>query len=420
MRFRFLHFSDAHLGYQQYNQKERFNDFGRAFLHIVDQAIARRVDFVVFSGDLFHKRSLDPPTLLQAVEGLERLREADIPMIAVEGNHERPHYRDVHSWLDFLAAQEYLILLTPAMQDGRPLLASWDDARGCYHDVLPGVRVYGVKYYGAATPRVVEGMAQALEGEDHSSIQYVVLAMHAGVEGVIPHASAVLTQAQLAPLRDHIDYLAMGHIHKPFEREDWMYNPGSPETCGMDEAAWTDRGYYLVDVDTSKDPKHQAKLVQNPRRAFHRLRFGVDHCDSPQALYSAVKKLVSREARDGNGDEPVVELTLEGVLAFERRDLDRGRLEAIVEEAFSPLVARLTDRTVSTEYEIDSEGVKSRTELEHEVIADLVERDARYRPAARDWADLIIDIKRMALESTSPQAIVEHVRRRRAELEGEA
>ena len=197
-----------------------------------------------------------------------------------------------------------------------------------------------------------------------------------------------------------------------------MYNPGSPETCGMDEAAWTDRGYYLVDVDTSRDPKHQAKLVQNPRRAFHRLRFKVDTCESPQELYSAVKTLVSGEARDGDEGEPVVELTLEGVLAFQRRDLERGQLEAIVEEAFCPLVARIADRTVSTEYEIDIQGVKSRGELEREVISDLVERDARYRSAAGDWADLIIDIKRMALENTSPQTIVEHVCSRRAELEG--
>ena len=73
MKFKFLHFSDAHLGYQQYNHKERFNDFGRAFLYTVDQAIAQKVDFVISAGDLFQKRTVDPMTLMQAVEGLKQL-----------------------------------------------------------------------------------------------------------------------------------------------------------------------------------------------------------------------------------------------------------------------------------------------------------------------------------------------------------
>ena len=42
---RFMHIADVHLGYQQYGSKERFDDFSRVFLHIVEQAIDRQVDF---------------------------------------------------------------------------------------------------------------------------------------------------------------------------------------------------------------------------------------------------------------------------------------------------------------------------------------------------------------------------------------
>ena len=87
MKTQFVHFSDAHLGFQQYDCRERFNDFGRAFLHVVDDAIQRPADFVLFAGDLFHKRSVDPLTLEQAIEGLGKLRRAGIPVVAVEGNH---------------------------------------------------------------------------------------------------------------------------------------------------------------------------------------------------------------------------------------------------------------------------------------------------------------------------------------------
>ena len=36
---RFMHIADIHLGYQQYNSRERFDDFSRVFLHLVEQAL---------------------------------------------------------------------------------------------------------------------------------------------------------------------------------------------------------------------------------------------------------------------------------------------------------------------------------------------------------------------------------------------
>lgn len=422
MKFKFLHLSDVHLGYQQYNHKGRFNDFGHAFLHIVDQAITERVEAVILAGDLFQKRSIDPPTLIQAIEGLSRLKATGIPVAAVEGNHERAHYRDVFSWMDFLADRGYLALLNPtSFNEGKPMLTPWDGQDGAYIDLAEGhVRIYGLKYYGASTGRVVESLVEALPEMDHSNVEYVILVMHAGLEGVLPHYSATLTHSQLAPLRDYVDYLALGHIHKPFERDDWIYNPGSPETCSMAEVAWPDRGYYLVEVDTeqasahpSGQPdisKHRARRVCNPRRPFLRLSLTVDTYENPDALYTATEQHVKREATGYDTDtQPVVELILEGVLPFDRHELDTKRCEVIVQDAFNPLFARITNRTVPNEYEVSGDESKSHAELEREVIEDLLERDARYRPTAAGWASAILDVKRMVLEGTSPEAIVEYL-----------
>ena len=421
MKCKFLHLSDVHLGYQQYNHKERFNDFGRAFLHIVDQALSEEVDFVLLGGDLFQKRAIDPPTLIQAIEGLGRLQEAGVPVAAVEGNHERAHYRDVFSWMDFLADRGYLTLLNPtSFKEGVPVLTAWGREGGAYLDLNLSeeatggrVRIYGIKYYGASTNRVVEGLAKALADIDHDGVDYVILVMHAGLEGVLPNYSATLSHSQLAPLRQYIDYLALGHIHKPFERDNWIYNPGSPETCGMDEAAWRDRGYYLVDVDTEQSLKHEARLVRNPRRPFVRWSLSVDTYESPEALYAAAEAQARREAtQQASPGQPVVELTLEGVLPFDRHELDGKRLESIVDEAFDPILVRIANRAVPTEYEVSGDESKSRAELEREVVEDLVERDARYRPFAADWAGIVLDVKRMTLEGTSPEGILDYLESR--------
>ena len=100
---------------------------------------------------------------------------------------------------------------------------------GSYIDLLDGhVRVYGLPWQGAATSRTLEGMAQALQAfhaqEDASLIDYRLLMMHTGLDGIVPRVQGLPTMAQFQPLRQHIDYLALGHVHKPYEFDGWMYN----------------------------------------------------------------------------------------------------------------------------------------------------------------------------------------------------
>lgn len=416
MRCKFLHFSDMHLGYQQYGLAQRFNDFGRAFLHIVEEAIAQRVDFVLFGGDLFQKRAIDPPTLLQAIEGLRRLKDAHIPVLAVEGNHERAHYRDVFSWTDFLADQGYLVMLTPEFEDGQPVLKPHDGVQGGYVDLAIGqgadagwVRIYGAKYYGASSGRVVEGLARAIEQAGCGGADYVIMIMHAGLEGVLDGYLANLSHHQIAPLRPYIDYLALGHIHKPYEREGWIYNPGSPETCSVDESAWLERGYYLVEVDSKRSPKHYARLVPTPRRAFLRHAINVAGCANQQELEQRTEQQLQAAPAGHKTDRPVVEVALEGVLAFDSNQLDIRRLQAIAERVYDALLVRVVNRTAPTGYEVRADETQPRAVLEREVLRELLERDARYQAAATAWADLSVNLKRMVLEGTSPASIVEYL-----------
>ena len=122
MRARFIHLADVHLGYDQYGSKDRYNDFAKAFQAILDEAIQRKVDAVLIAGDLFNKRAIDAQTLIQAYDCLQKLKEQRIPVIAIEGNHDRSYYRDGRSWLQFLAWQNLLALLNPIMRDGVPEL----------------------------------------------------------------------------------------------------------------------------------------------------------------------------------------------------------------------------------------------------------------------------------------------------------
>ena len=194
----------THLGNEQYGVRERFNDFSRAFWDIMQEALKREVDFVVIAGDLFNKRAIDARTLLHSIRGLETLRERGIPVIAIEGNHDRSYYREGTSWLQFLCHEGYLTLLDPRMKDGAPQLEMWerDTMQGAYLNLLGSkLRVYGLKWQGAATARSMEGLTKALEeaheDEREAGVEYRLLMMHTGVDGIVPRLAGLPTQGQI-------------------------------------------------------------------------------------------------------------------------------------------------------------------------------------------------------------------------------
>jgi hypothetical protein len=184
----------------------------------VEQLMARanKIEWVDLAGDLFEKRTVDPLAMRVAIEGLRILRQAGIPVVAVEGNHEKAHYRNRYSWLDFLDGLGYLYLLNPRFENGHAVLEPYGDTGGAFVDLPGGVRVYGIKYYGASTSRVSTLFADALSAMDHGDVAFAILVAHAGLEGQLPRYSGTLTYNDLAPLKQHIDYLAPGHIHKPY------------------------------------------------------------------------------------------------------------------------------------------------------------------------------------------------------------
>ena len=411
MRATFLHMADCHLGYRQYNSRERQNDFTRAYLEIIDAAVDRRVDFVLLAGDLFERRAIDPITLSHAITGLERLKGAGIPCLAVEGNHELAYYRDSIGWVRFLAEHELLTLLNPQIDGEQVGLPPYDRREGAFVEPVPGLRVYGMRYYGSATAPVVQRVAEALAETDKQGVEYTIFMAHAGIESVLDHQSGALSHRELSPLRPFVDYLALGHFHKPYEFDNWVYNPGSTETNSLTEADWPERGYYLVEVDTEAEPKHRPVLHANHRRPFERLFFKVDALETPGDLEKNCRVYIERQRRQFRCKKPVVELRLSGVLPFDRGALDLKLFEKIVKEQYQPLLCFVRDDTRASEFEVGADQQLGRRELERQIIAGLLERDNRFRDRSSAWTELTLAIKQLAVSGASADAILEELAR---------
>lgn len=426
MRAKFIHMADCHLGYRQYNLTERFNDFGRAFHHVINDAIQEKVDFVLLAGDLFHKRAIDAMTLNHAVSALEKLRAAGIPCIAVEGNHEHAYFDETIGWLEFLNVRQYITLLDAKFTDGKPELKPYKRPYGSYVDPIPGVRVHGLRYNGAGTSKAIMGYSEALKEMPRDGIEYSIFMTHAGVEGEVDQMGG-LSMREWACLRDHADYVALGHIHKPYTRDEWLYNPGSLETCSSTEMAWKERGYFLVEIDTerSEGPKHQATLRTVPRRPFERLNLKTDLIDSPETLYRQAHELMSRRASDlrlknvEDGKRPIVHLHLQGLLNFERSAVSVSILEEMATEVMNALHPIVHNECHGADYVGTPGETMSRPVLERTILDDLFSRDARFAPRSRKWAQLALDIKAMTLDGADPETILDELESRMARIEQE-
>lgn len=402
----FLHIADIHLGFQQYNSLERLGDFGIAFEQAIAYGVKRGVDAILIAGDLFHKATVEPFAFIQAAEALALARGANIPVIAVEGNHDQARYRDRISWLEVLAHEGYLALLSPELDDRAMNLASWDGVQGSYINIQ-NVRIIGVPWLGSAVGFWLPRLVRSIEQLPDDDITTTVLLTHAGIEGQMPHhIPGCLTNEQLYPLRDYIDYMALGHLHKPYQQEGWLYNPGSLETCAIGERDWK-RGMYEVTVEP--DGMFTAEHIVVSPRPFFRKSFSVNSYSTPADIYHDVRILLRENKARWTKDErkPVIEINLVGLLEFDRADFDLDIIRKALQEEVDPLVARVNGNMLSIEgIDVTAEESLSAKELEHLVLREIALKDKRYAPAPNEWANVMLDIKERVLNGGSPEAIV--------------
>ncbi|MEL6383015.1 MAG: exonuclease SbcCD subunit D [Cyanobacteria bacterium J06626_18] len=410
---RFLHIADIHLGFDRYNSPERTKDFYYALSDVIQRyAIAEAADFVLIAGDLFEHRVIQPAVLNQAQLCLQRLQAADIPVLAIEGNHDNTPYGTSTSWLKYLSQWGLLKLLEPGhVTDGEPLYAPWDEEnrRGGYIDLPCGVRVLGSSWYGAAAAQAITQIAEAMQGLPPGP-EHTVLMFHHGLEGQIARYSGALRYAELLPLREAgVDYLALGHIHKNYSVEDWIFNPGSLEANNVEEAKY-DRGAYLVELTASGI--HALLQQDYQQRSIVRLQVMMRGEESETELAELAVAEVERaiaQARLVPDERPIVELRIEGSVGFERLSLDTRQLQQILQARSQALIFLLKYDVEEVAFQSPSADESSREQIEHTAFLDLLAAHRDYKKRADELAAALVDLKNRRLVGQEDEALYEYV-----------
>ena len=403
MAVRFIHTSDIHLG-KTYRHSSgatvRYNDFFRTLAAIVADALAEQVDFVLIAGDLFHTGQILPQTFARTIETLQPLKDANIPCIAVEGNHDWIHRRDNISWMEALSQMGYLRLLRPSRtEEGGYYFAPFDTEQGAGgHLVVGDLNIYGLGYIGAQAGTHVSRICEAVT-TDHN-----LLLFHVGIWSFSPVEIGNMKPEEALPLAERFGYLALGHGHKPYivettDGRPYGFNPGSPERVNFGEQRY-DKGYYLVRFE-SGEFRHQFRPT-DPRPMLA-VTIDLDGAtDADQALETFREKLeaaLGSSAENAKEDRrPLVDLKLTGKVAFHPFELGRERLFAVLDEVCRPLHVEIRNQLSLVSRGNDGEGAgKSLADIEREVLRDLLEASSDYKDRQDELVELALAIRDLVL-----------------------
>jgi exonuclease SbcD len=333
--FSFVHAADLHLGYSQYGLEVRREDFDRAFQELVDKTVELRPDFVIIAGDLFHQPRPSNTTLENGIRNFNRLREAGIPVLTVDGSHDSAPNSITGTIMNPLDSAS-LIYHLPRHEG-----ACWRKADCCY--------VYGVPNY-RNRHRTEESLPTFMEqnrpNPDPSLFNIFVFHMALDLPNVKPPYIEAEASPELIP--EGFDYYAGGHVHRPYVekfKNGLLVYSGCTETTDYVEAR-IKKGFYHVKVNEKGIASTDFMEFESSRE------FVILEQDFTGIVPSRITEQSVQMVKMADKEGAVIIPVLRGVLpaGATRTEVDVARIRAAAEKALlvHPVVS-LRESEVSEE-----------------------------------------------------------------------
>lgn len=403
-KFKFLHTADIHLGYRQFNNAQRFYDFNNSFLHTIEKAIECEVNAYIIAGDFFNKRNIDAETLMQAITGFQQLQSHSIPVLAIEGNHDKAFFGQGQSWLEFLSHTGYLKLLKPTITPEGITFTSWNEATsaGGFFDIK-NIRFYGAGYLGATTNQRVQLMAESLEPDS----RFNVLMLHATMERFGDQDFGRVSKEALEHLRDKVQYVALGHSHKAYSHDNWAFSPGALENWDLREATYKHKGFYIVTVS---DKGCETELIESKRRPVLREVINIAETQNPPEAETLILNRLESKL-DATVENPILQIIIQGDVDYTASEINTGYLNDKLTEMYQPLLVDIVNHAnqLSIESSHDDLTMDRRT-LERLTVEQLYKRKGKYGGFEDELARLTLAFKDHIATQGAAMDMMEEVR----------
>lgn len=295
--FRFVHAADVHLdspliGLDRYESAPVDavrSATRRAFENLVALAIDEEVAFVLLAGDLYDGDWKDYRTGLFFVEQMVRLREAQIPVFVVAGNHD--------------AASQLTKNLRPP--DNVHFFSTKKPETRFIEAV--DVAVHGQGY---ATREITTDLSAAYPAADGRLFHIGML--HTSLDGRPGHAPYAPTSSQILAQKGY-HYWALGHVHKRevVSQNPWIVFPGNLQ--GRHARETGPKGCTLVTVENGAVKHVEERPVDVLRWAVNRIDVG--GISSTGEMLDRVAQAITSEADRSDGRALAIRIEVFGPAA---------------------------------------------------------------------------------------------------------
>jgi exonuclease SbcD len=343
-----LHFADAHIDMANYGRHDpktglplRVLDFLKSLDTIVDTAISEKVELVIFAGDAYRDRSPSPTFQREWGKRIIRLSRAGIRTLLLVGNHDlSPALGRANAIQEFdtLEIPHISVLDRPDFLDAEKLglraqvIAIPWVARSGLLAATDASTVDGSEIFTNIEERLTALVNGYFERADPDLP--TILTAHASVEGAMYGSErTVMLGADLvlpgSLVRDgRLDYVALGHIHKPQDLNPNAHPPviypGSIERVDFGEAG-DDKFFIIADVEKGR--------TQVEWRQLDGIRPFVDryvHLESPEDVTAALKSALPSPDRMADA---IVRLTVDYLREWDTL-IDEAELRHYADTAF--------------------------------------------------------------------------------------
>jgi exonuclease SbcD len=270
-----VHFSDLHIGVENYSQlnprtglSNRLDDFVDTYNEVIDYAINHEADLVIFAGDAYKSR--DPSQTHQKLfaAGLSRMAREGITVFLVPGNHDSPSVRGKASALDIFDT-----LHIPGVTIGDRIKVYRVETKSGAIQIIsvPWVRRAEFLARAPGSNNSIEDLTTFIESELTKLIAEAqtnlddsiptILTGHLTVAGAITSSEIsmmlgrdyILLPSSLA--LEGIDYVALGHIHRAqvINKNPPIIYSGSLQRIDFGEEKDA-KGFYAIDLDRDATP----------------------------------------------------------------------------------------------------------------------------------------------------------------------
>jgi exonuclease SbcD len=300
---KFAHLADIHVGAWRDEKLKEINL--KTFEDAMDDIIAREVDFVIISGDIFHVNIPDLDSVKRVVVRLQKAAKLGIPVYVVYGSHD--YSPNSTSIIDILVAGGLLTRVMDAyLEDDVVKLR-------CVTDAKTGAKLCGIS-----------GRSYSMERDyyeilDRTSLEawegFRIFVLHSAVNEIKPSSAAYDAGVQRSYLPRGFDYYAGGHVHEYLLDGHADYGkigyPGTLFGSSFSDlenvAKGMKRGYIVVEFE---DAVKKVTFIETtrPKIEFHHIK---GDNKTSRELSATLRSLVDKvEPKD-----KIMLLKVEGTLA---------------------------------------------------------------------------------------------------------